>query len=150
MPQPRDPRSPQASRPDSERIGFDDIQPFNTDPDYDPREGLWDPDNPHHNDRLEPADADRGATNGRTEGAGGTGVGEGAEGAAGQAAGAGAARGARPAGRPAGQAPGAGAGAGGAARPVKRKRALPKSHVSTTLRLLIVLVALAAIIGMLL
>lgn len=139
MPQPRDPRSPQASRPDSERIGFDDIQPFNTDPDYDPREGLWDPDNPHHNDRLEPADADRGATNGRTEGAGGTGAGDDAEGFGANA---------RPTGRPTGQA--AGAGAAGSARPVKRKRALPKSHVSTTLRLLIVLVALAAIIGMLL
>lgn len=28
---------------EAERVGFDDIQPFNLDPSYDPREGLWDP-----------------------------------------------------------------------------------------------------------
>lgn len=27
----------------AERVGFDDILPFNLDPSYDPREGLWDP-----------------------------------------------------------------------------------------------------------
>ena len=30
-------------RVSKERVGFDDILPFNLDPSYDPREGLWDP-----------------------------------------------------------------------------------------------------------
>lgn len=36
------PKKP-TDRAGGERVGFDDIQPFNLDPSYDPREGLWDP-----------------------------------------------------------------------------------------------------------
>ena len=35
--------SDNSDRKDKERVGFDDILPFNLDPSYDPREGLWDP-----------------------------------------------------------------------------------------------------------
>ena len=40
-----------AKNSESERVGFDDVQPFNLDPSYDPREGLWDPErNTEHED----------------------------------------------------------------------------------------------------
>ncbi|MDY3126592.1 MAG: hypothetical protein SOW59_00460 [Corynebacterium sp.] len=70
-----------------ERIGFTDIQPFNTDPTYDPREGLWDPE-----------------------------------------------RGAKPTPTPV----------------VRRTRALPKSHVRLTLRIMLLLIIIAAVVGLLL
>lgn len=36
----------------AERVGFDDILPFNLDPSYDPREGLWDPERDSQEDAV--------------------------------------------------------------------------------------------------
>lgn len=41
------------SREGNERVGFDDIQPFNLDPSYDPREGLWDPERANEESETE-------------------------------------------------------------------------------------------------
>ncbi|HLR48373.1 MAG TPA: hypothetical protein VK089_04785 [Corynebacterium sp.] len=51
-PEPNSQSSDNSDRKDAERVGFDDILPFNLDPSYDPREGLWDPERDAHEDDV--------------------------------------------------------------------------------------------------